>query len=159
VSYRNEQPIAKDLLDVILQASQKMVEVDNPDGSGSKLRQPEIDSEIIWWKTLMVNANTLGRFAFKLKEFERLAFEAFQNMSADRARDFAHTVIDIGSSYRRSIDAKSSESMRDKDNSQSTMVDKINRSQVEKIYTAKGQVARGVLESFIHKDKDRDDMS
>lgn len=156
VSYRNEQPIAKDLLDVILQAAQVNKDVKNPDGTITQ--EPQIDPEIIWWKTLMVNANTLGRFAFKLKEFERLAFEAFTNMSADKARDFAHTVIDIGTSYRRSIDAKSSESMRDKENSQSTMVDKINRSQVEKIYTAKGQVARGVLESFIHKDKDRDDM-
>ncbi len=157
MSYPQGQPQSKDLLDIILQGSQVEKEVRQVDGSMKK--EPAVDSEIIWWKTLMVNANTLGRFAFKLKEFERMAFDAFNNMSADRARDFAHTVIDIGSSYRRSLDAKSSESKRDDENSQSTLVDKINRTQVEKIYTAKGEVARGVLESFIHRDKDNDDRS
>ena len=156
MSYRQEQPQSKDLLDIILQASQTQQEVKNVDGSITN--ENVINPEIIWWKTLMVNSNTLGRFAFKLKEFERLAFDAFNNMSKDRARDFAHTVIDIGSSYRRSLDAKASESKRDKDNSQSTLVDKINRTQVEKIYTSKGEVARGIMESIIHRDRSEDDQ-
>ena len=148
---------AKDLLDVILQASQKKVEVGkSPDGKA--IMEDQIEAEIIWWKTLMVNANTLGRFAFRLKEFERLAFEAQNNMSTDRAIDFAHTVIDIGASYRRSIDAKSSESMRDKENSQSTLVDKINRSQVERIYTANGKVAKNFLDDLLHREHADDEQ-
>ena len=134
-----------------------MVEKDVEQVDKSIKKQGVTDAEIIWWKTLMVNANTLGRFAFKLKEFERMAFDAFNNMSADRARDFAHTVIDIGSSYRRSLDAKSSESKRNDENSQSTLIDKINRTQVEKIYTSKGEVAKGIMESIIHRDRQEDD--
>lgn len=155
MSYPQGQPASKDLLDIILQAS--MVQKDVPLKTGETEKQSTTDAEIIWWKTLMVNANTLGRFAFKLKEFERMAFDAFNNMSADRARDFAHTVIDIGSSYRRSLDAKSSESKRNDENSQSTLVDKINRTQVEKIYTSKGEVAKGIMESIIHRDRQEDD--
>ena len=106
----------------------------------------------------MVGANTLGRFAFHLKEFERMAFEAFNNMSRDRAKDFAQTVIDISSSYRRSLDAKSSESVGiNKENSISTLVDKINRSQVEKIYTAKGKVAGNFLNDLLHRDQQQEE--
>jgi len=152
VSFPREQPQSKDLLDIILQSAQKPEDVPQVDGTTRK--ESVIDPEIIWWKTLMVGSNTLGRFAFELKEFERMAFEAFNNMSRERAKDFAHTIIDIGSSYRRSLDAKSSESVGiNKENSISTLVDKINRSQVEKIYTAKGQVSKNFLNDLLHKDQ------
>lgn len=155
MSYPREAPPSKDLLDIILQASQTQQEIMQVDGS-TKTEQV-VNSEIVWWKTLMVGSNTLGRFAFELKEFERMAFEAFNNMSRDRAKDFAHTVIDIGTSYRRSLDAKSSESVGiNKENSISTLVDKINRSQVEKIYTAKGQVSKNFLNDLLHKDNQDD---
>lgn len=157
MSYR-EQPISKDLLDVILQASQKVVEVDDPNGTGHKIRQPEIDPEIIWCKTLMVNSNGLGYYIFDIKELERLGLEAENKMNRERALVFQHTMVDYITSHKRGLDGKSSESMRDKENSQSTLVDKINKTQTEKIYTAQGKVARGVLESFIHQDKQKDDM-
>ena len=155
MSYPREQPQSKDLLDIILQSAQTVQ--DSPQVDGSVKKESIVDPEIIWWKTLMVGSNTLGRFAFELKEFERMAFEAFNNMSRDRAKDFAHTVIDIGSSYRRSLDAKSSESVGiNKENSISTLVDKINRSQVEKIYTAKTKIAGNILNDIFHRDQQKD---
>ena len=157
MSYPREQPQSKDLLDIILQSAQTVKEVQQIDGSVKN--EAVVDPEIVWWKTLMVGSNTLGRFAFELKEFERMAFEAFNNMSRDRAKDFAHTVIDIGSSYRRSLDAKSSESVGiNKENSISTLVDKINKSQVEKIYTAKGKVSNNFLNDLLHRDQNADEQ-
>ena len=156
MSYPREQIQSKDLLDIILQASQTTQEV--IDNTGTARKELIVDPEIVWWKTLMVGANTLGRFALELKEFERMAFEAFNNMSRDRAKDFAHTIIDIGTSYRRSLDAKSSESVGiNKENSISTLVDKINRSQVEKIYTAKGKIAKNFLNDILHRDQQQDE--
>ena len=156
MSFQREQPQSKDLLDIILQSAQPVQDAPQVDGTTKK--ETVVDPEIIWWKTLMVGSNTLGRFAFELKEFERMAFEAFNNMSRDRAKDFAHTIIDIGSSYRRSLDAKSSESVGiNKENSISTLVDKINRSQVEKIYTAKGSVSKNFLSDLLHKDQQQEE--
>ena len=156
MSYPREQPQSKDLLDIILQSAQTSQEI--TDSTGTTRKELVVDPEIVWWKTLMVSSNTLGRFAFELKELERMAFEAFNNMTRDRAKDFAHTVIDIGSSYRRSIDAKSSESVGvNKENSISTLVDKINRSQVERIYTAKGNVGKGFLNDLLHRDQSQEE--
>jgi len=149
------QPKYNDLIDIIIESAKKTVDVDQKDGT--VLKQPIIDEEIIWWKTGSVNSYTFSRFAFELKEFERTAVEAFTHMCKERARIFAHQVIDIGTSYRRSIDAKSSETLRNKDNSQSSLIDKINRNKIEKVYTAKGNMKQSALDSLLHKDKTKDD--
>ena len=143
-----------DLIDVIVQASQKSVDVEQKDGSMTK--ENILDPEIVWWKTGSVNANTFARFAFELKEWERMAFEAFGNMTADRAKQLANQIIEIGSSYRRSVDAKSSESQRDKINSQSTLIDKINKNKIERVYTTKGEVKKSMMDIFMGRDKERD---
>ena len=148
------QPKYNDLIDIIIESAKKTEDVPQIDGTTAK--QTRIDEEIIWWKTGSVNSHIFSRFAFELKEWERMATEAFTHMTKERARIFGHQVIDIGTSYRRSIDAKSSESLRDKNNSQSTLIDKINRNKIEKVYTAKGELKKTVLDSIMHRDGSRD---
>ena len=144
------QPKYNDLIDIIIESAKKTVDV--PQEDGRTLKQTIVDDEIVWWKTGSVNSNTFSRFALELKEFERTAVEAFTHMCRDRARIFAHQVIDMGTSYRRSIDAKSSESLRNKDNSQSTLIDKINRNKIEKVYTAKGELKRTAMDAIMGRD-------
>src|SRR3990167_742526 len=148
------QPKYNDLIDIIIESAKKNVEV--PQSDGSIIKQSIIDDEIIWWKTGSVNSSMFARFAFELKEFERMATEAFTHMTKERARIFGHQVIDIGTSYRRSIEAKSSESLRDKNNSQSTLIDKINRNKIEKVYTAKGEMKRTAFDALMGRDKAKD---
>jgi len=151
------QPKYNDLIDIIIESAKKTVEV--PQIDGTMANQTIIDPEVIWWKTGSVNSSMFSRFAFELKEFERMATEAFTHMTKERARIFGHQVIDIGTSYRRSIDAKSSESLRDKNNSQSTLIDKINRNKIEKVYTAKGEIKKGMWDGIMGRDgqRERDD--
>ncbi len=149
------QPKFNDLIDVIVQASQVITKVEQPDGT--IINENMTDPETIWWKTGSVNSNTFARFALVLKEWERMGLEAFNNMAPERARLFAHQVAEIGLSYRRSVDAKSSESQRDKVNSQSTLIDKINRNKIEKVYTAKGEMKRSMLDGLLGRDRERDD--
>ena len=79
------------------------------------------------------------------------------SICAERAKDFAHQVVDIGTSYRRSIDAKSSESQRDKINSQSTLIDKINRNKIEKVYTSKIEdTKKSFADIFLGRDKEKE---
>src|SRR3990172_7925451 len=145
------QPKYNDLIDIIIESAKKNVEV--PQIDGTVATQTIIDPEVIWWKTGSVNSNMFSRFAFELKEFERMATEAFTHMTKERARIFGHQIIDIGTSYRRSIDAKSSESLRDKNNSQSTLIDKINRNKIEKVYTAKGEMKKSVWDGVMGRDR------
>ena len=51
-------------------------------------------------------------------------------MCGPRAEVIAKQIMDIGLDYRYSIDAKSSESLRDKHNQQATLLDKMQKSSV-----------------------------
>jgi hypothetical protein len=69
----------------------------------------------------------------------------------------AHDILEMSQSYRRAIDAKSSESLRDKNNSQSVLIDKVGRNRVEKVYAMKDQINKSLLKSFLGRDRDRDE--
>ena len=73
-------------------------------------------------------------------------------MTKKRADFMSAQIMQIGSSYRRSIDAKSSESTRDKNNTSSTLIDKINRNKVEKYYNVKGEGKKTFWQGLVGKD-------
>lgn len=144
-----------DLIDVVIESSQEKVEFETEEGKkGTRL---EINPEIIWWKTQIVASPTFGRFALELKEFERMAKECEDNMPMKRAISVARDIIDIGKSYRASIDASSSISLRDKHNTSSTLIDKINRNKIEKAYTVKGEAKKTLMAGIMGREAERDD--
>lgn len=144
-----------DLIDIIIQSSQKTIDVQQKDGTVTK--EQIIDDETIWWKTGSVNANTFGRFAYELKEWERTSLLAENNMSIPRAMQIGHEIMEIGISYRRSMDAKSSESQRNAQNSQSTLIDKINKNKVERVYTMKDQAKKSLFDGFLGREREKDE--
>lgn len=148
------QAKATDLIDIIQQASMKTSEIENEDGTVTS--QQIIDPETVWWKTLSVASSSFGRFAYELKEWERNAFEASINMTDERAKDIAHQIIEVGTSFRRSIDAKSSESIMGKDHAQSTLIDKINKNKVEKVHTFRGEMKRSAIDMFLGREAERE---
>lgn len=144
-----------DLIDVVIQSSQKEIMVK---GENDQLvRELTLDPQTLWWKTGSVNSNTFARFAYELMEFRRVASTAMQYMCAENAQAFALEIESIVESFMRSVDAKSSESQHNKENSRSTLIDKINRKSIEKVYTSKGDKAKGSLaDIFMGKDKNND---
>ena len=144
-----------DLIDLIIQSATKTVNVKGEDGT--IFQEQQMDSDSLWWKTHSISANTFGAVAFELKEWERMALQSHENMCEDRANQISHDIMEISQSFRRSIDAKSSESLRDKNNSQSVLIDKVGRNRVEKVYTMKDQVNKSLLSGFLGRDKDRDE--
>ena len=76
-------------------------------------------------------------------------------MSKPRAKVMAQQIMAIGASFRRSIDAKSSESLRDKLNTQSTLIDKLNRTKSERAITFKGEMKRSLKDAFLGKEAER----
>lgn len=137
-----------------MEACQSVEEIEQPDGT--KQKQLVLNPETVWWKTNLINAPTFGRFALELKEWERMATDAFDNMHKDRALSIARDIMDISTSYRRSIDAKSSESIRDKNNTQSTLIDKINRNKIEKAYTVKGEAKKTLLDGLFGREAEKE---
>ena len=125
-----------------------------PDGTIEK--QLVTDPEIAWWKTNLVNSPTFGRFAFELKSFEGLSEQCYNNMSKPRAKVMAQQIMAIGASFRRSIDAKSSESLRDKLNTQSTLIDKLNRTKSERAITLKGELKKSVMDGMLGREGQRE---
>jgi len=55
-----------DLIDLIIQSSQKTVDVRNEDGTIS--REQQMDTDSLWWKTHTISSNQFGQLAFELKE-------------------------------------------------------------------------------------------
>jgi len=148
-------PKATDLVDTIISASSKLVEVKEKDGTITM--QMQLDADTLWWKTLTVSSNTFGRFAFELKELERKALTCISNMCPERAKDLGQEIMEFCISYRRSIDAKSSESVRDSSNSQSTLIDKINKNKVEKVYTVKDGAKKSLMDGILQRDAEKDE--
>ena len=144
-----------DLIDLIIQASTKTVNIKNDDGA--IYQEQQMDADSIWWKTHTISSNKFGALAFEIKEWERMAQQSHENMCEERANQISHDIMEISQSFRRSIDAKSSESLRDKNNSQSVLIDKVGRNRVEKVYTMKDQVNKSLINSFLGRDRERDE--
>ena len=140
----------KDLLDYLTEAGQKVEEIENPDGTFSKVLTT--DPETAYWKTQIVNSPTFSRFVFELKNLERLGLQALNHMSRERGMILKKQIDGVISAYKYSVDAKSSESLRDKDNSQSTLIDKLNRVKIEKSVNVTGDKAKSLMDIVTGKD-------
>jgi len=149
-------PRYNDMIDAVTQSATKTIDVVQKDGT--IIKEQVLDEEILWWKLLDVSDEKFARFAFELKEWERLAQVAFYSMPKERAEQMAHDIIEIGLSYRRSIDAKGSESRRDHNNSKSTILDKIGKNKIEKVYSLHEEGKKSLADSFLGR-KARDDSA
>ena len=155
VQLPESQKNVNDVLDLIIEASHVSRQISLEDGSLQE--QLVEDPKILYYSSRVVNSNMFGRFAFHLEDFFTKGEQAFANMCYLRAKELSRQITAKYMSYRYSIDAKGSESIRDKNNSQSTVMDKINRNKVEKVYTVKGDMKKSAWEGITGKDVGRDE--
>jgi len=132
MSIENEVAEGKhfDLINLMLHATRKPVNKQLPDGTKERVFEP--DAESLYWKTHIVGSDKFAELVYKVKEFERMAEQCYYNMSEPRAASMAREIKGIVNSLKCSIDAKSSESVRGKDVVTSTLIDRINKSNIEK---------------------------
>ena len=119
-----------DLINLMLHSTKKKIPRHLEDGSTEY--DLAINPESLYWKTHIVGSDQFAELVYKLKEFERMADQCYYNMSSPRAAAMAAEIKGIVESTRCCIDAKSSESVRGKDVVTSTLLDRINKSNVEK---------------------------
>ena len=149
-SQRDDQ----DLVELLKTSFQKPVII--KDENGRDVSALEMDTNRAWWQLHSVASNTLGRFALELEEFARKAVQAKRHMSRERAKDFSENILGIVESYRSTVDAKSSESISEKNNSIQTLMDKIKSNKIERRYVVKDEVKKGLFSGFVGRDQERD---
>jgi len=143
-----------DLIDIIIEASQTIEQIEEADGKYKKVLQ--LDPEKIYWKTHIVNSPTFSQLVFQLKELEGHGAQAFHFMHRNRALVINQQIDEKVKNYKYAIDAKSSESLRDEHNTQSTLIDKINRNKIEKAYTVKGDMKKSFMDGLLGREAEQE---
>ena len=134
---------SNDMTDLVLQSVHTAKQVTDDDGKISIIQY--LDNMSLWCKTLSVASNTLSQVIFELMEWIRNGGAAKTNMCVERANEWETVVMAVSESVRKTLDSKSSESMVNKDNKQSTLLDKVNRSSSEKIIIGLGLAVLDIM--------------
>ncbi len=142
------------VIDFITDACKVLKDVEGPDGK--LMEQLVLDTERVYWKTHNVASPYFGRSVLELKQFENCALDAFNHMSAPRAMVLAKQITQGVLAYKYSIDAKSSESQRDKNNASMTLVDKLNKNKSEHVYTVRGDARKTIMDGILGRDAEKD---
>lgn len=142
-----------DLFDFLVDGMKEVVERQNDDGSVTS--SAEFNPEIAYFKGHMIN-QPFGSFVKRQIQFENMAEECFNFMSYDRAVDFAKSIKRLAKPYRRSIDAKSSETYKDAHNTQDSLVHVVSKNKVVRQYDVTGQNKQSFVDGFLHRDKEKD---
>lgn len=144
----------KDIIDLLSHASHENMEYldehDKPQMTSA------VDHEHYYWGTRLVNTQHLGEAVVKFKRLEQKAYEAKYFMTAERAKIAKEYILALYKQYKYGIDSKSSETSRDKDNNQSSLLHLIRKQTVEKEFTAKNDKTRKLLSGFLQQ-KDPDE--
>ena len=144
-----------DVVDFLTDACKVLKDVKDPNGIIHQ--ELVLDTKRVWCKTQSVNSNYFGRNILELEQFENLAEECYFHMSAPRALVLSQQIRNGCMPYRYSIDAKSSESQRDANNAQMTLIDKLNKNKTEKVYTLKSDGKRTFMDGVLGKKIENDE--
>ena len=151
---QESEKIHSDVFELLDHACQ-LVEIQE-DGNGGRQKVLVLDTKKAWYKTHVVNSPTFGRMALELEMLENKAVQCLNNMARPRAEIMAKQILDIVMAYRYSVDAKSSESRRDKHNTQSTLIDRLLRYKVEKQYTLKDEGKKAFFDGFLGREEHKE---
>lgn len=142
-----------DVFDFVVDTMKDIVEKTNDDGTLS--RTAEFNPDIAWAKGHMIN-QPFGRQILRLFQWEHLGPQCYNHMSLERAREMAEGIKMIGIDYRRSIDAKSSETYKDPHNTQDSLMHLLSKNKIVRQYDVKGDVQRTMLDGILHRDSQKD---
>lgn len=126
------------------------------DTDGNLVTETYIDDLSLWCKTLMVASNQASQVVYETMELVRDLERAFYNMPKERAIQWQTEGLKVVESVKKTLDTKSGESVLDKNNKQSTLVDKVNRSTSDRTITMKGDETKGKIARMMGWDKDEE---
>jgi len=126
---------------------------------GQSVTEFRINSKSAWWKTHNINHHAFGLAAEAVEYLAAIGHDAQYNMSGPRAAIMSAQIEElVDGVLKLSIDAKSSESMRDGKNAQTSVIDKYLKNKQERVIDLKGEMAKsGLAGIFGSKEAERDD--
>ena len=148
---QNNQDNPTNLIDLLTEAAQIVIESSDENGRAKKEIIP--DTESLWMQTKMVNSPTFARYILKLRNLYDLAENAKDNMCAERAETIKAQILAQYKSHKYSIDSKSSETLRDAHNSQSSLNHILLRQHQERSITVKDLAKSGLSDAILGKKK------
>ena len=140
-------PKPNDAIDMIMQSVERLVTTKDENGQMVQTMVP--DNWSLWWKTQMVNHPLFARLAYKVNRLINLANNLHHSMCAERAAVMKEQIMGQVMAILYSIDAKSSETIRDKDNSQTNLMFLMNRQHMEVTKTFKGDMKEAGRMGFL----------
>ena len=152
-----QQPPMKqnDFVDVLIESVHKYY--DRLDENGQPTRILEPDNESLFWRTLLINHNGFGGAVLELKKWAGLMESAYDNMCPEVAQQLHDQGMRIYEGYKYAFASKSSETIRDRDNSQSSLTHLLLRDHMEKTVTLKDNMKKGGLQALGIGGRDNDD--
>lgn len=129
-----------DFIDLLTTAVSKQKKYQD---NGIERTELEINTKELGYKLQMVSSNTYARFVFMKERLESLAIDVYNYMEPEKADVISGQVMRLVDAYGYSTDAKSSETLRDKHNSVSSLLHILNSKSTERKVTISEDVKKG----------------
>ena len=141
----------RDITAILKDGMQKPIMIEKDDGTFEPALQ--VDTRSAYWKTHHIASNRFGRLATVLEIFEGIAGDCKNHMNTEWASVIAEQILAVADHYRKGIDAKSSETMKDSRTSQTSLVDKYLKNKQERIVSLKEDAKRSVFAGLFGSNK------
>ncbi len=145
----------RDITAILKDGMQKKVYIDKADGTKELMQT--VDERSAWWKTHHVASPRFGRMATILEHFLGIGEDTKNHLNIEWATVLKEQILNIGDHYMKGIDAKSSETMKDKNTSQTSLVDKYLKNKQERVVSLKDDAKRGMFEGMFGSKKEDED--
>jgi hypothetical protein len=140
-------------LDFLSDACKKPVR--KPQSDGTFVIEQEVDWKKPYYKLQNINYPGYSRMVFETERLEGMANDLFNRMAPERARVIFEQIMSYVDSIRYSMDAKSSETVRNKDNTQSNLTNLLTKIRVDRNYSTTEEMKKSAF-SALFGDKDKD---
>ena len=147
----------QDFLDFLSDACKKPVKKISEDGKSYTIEN-EVDWKKPYYKLQLINYPGYSRLVFETERLEGMAYDLFNRMAPERAKVIFDQIMSYVDSLRYSMDAKSSEIVRNKDNTQSSLTHLLTKFRIERNYSSTEEMKKG-LGAALFGDKNKDDTS
>ena len=146
MSLPETEKMHNDVVDFLIEASKKKEIIEK---DGKNVTEYLINAKTIWYKTQNIHSNMFGAYAKSLEVLANMALDAFNHMSKEQANMLGNQIIRIIDAHNYGIDAKSSETVRDKNNNTSNVLHILTHKTIEKKYNVKGEGKKTLLDGML----------
>uniref|UniRef100_A0AAT9J7E7 ORF70 n=1 Tax=Nitrosopumilaceae spindle-shaped virus TaxID=3065433 RepID=A0AAT9J7E7_9VIRU len=136
-----------DMVDVVLESWKEPQKIETEDG---KFRTERVINERrAWWQTHHIGTRSLGELAKELENLRNLFKSAGYHMTAYRADVLQKQGAMLCQVYDYMVDAKSSESLRDENNTNLTLLAMLAKAKTERQFSVKGELNKSVMDGIL----------